>query len=308
VDRDKVAKALNKASPGVRLGFNEPMSSLTSLRIGGPADVVIAPLSVDDAVAVIKALGKLDLGFLPIGGGTNLLVMDAGIREAVLHMSSIDDMSMVGEAGSEVTLAVGAGLPMNRLLGFIRREGLSGMEGLSGIPGYVGGAIAGNAGSYGSEMMDVVNEVILIRPDGMTETLGKGQFSFGYRSSGLPEDSVIVGAKLVLSRDESVSVAARMDEALRKKNATQPLGQRSAGCVFKNPPGDSAARRIDEAGCKGMSVGSIMVSEKHAGFFINRGGGTASDFMRLMESVSKRVRDAFDIDLEPEIKVVGSET
>jgi len=308
VDRDKVAKALNKVSPGARLGFNEPMGAMTSLRIGGPADVVIAPPNVDEALAVVKALGRLDLGFLAIGGGTNLLVMDAGIREAVLHMSLIDDMRMVADTGTEVTLAVGAGLPMNRLLGLARRDGLAGMEGLAGIPGYVGGAIAGNAGSYGSEMMDVVTEVTLIRPAGMTETLMKGQFGAGYRSSGLPEGAVIAGAKLVLRRDEPVSVAARMDEALRKKKAAQPLGQRSAGCVFRNPPGDSAGRLIDEAGCKGMSVGSIIVSEKHAGFFINRGGGTASDFMRLMESVSRRVIDAFGTCLEPEIKVVGSET
>ena len=167
-------------------------------------------------------------------------------------------------------------------------------------------AIAGNAGSFGTEMMDVVQTLSIIDADGQVSAIDRDAFTPGYRSSGLPEGSVILGARLALRRDEPSAVAARMDEALRRKNETQPLGKRSAGCVFKNPPGDSAGRLIDAAGCKGMRAGGIVVSGLHAGFFINTGKATALDFMALMDQVRDRVVKSFGVELEPEIKVVGS--
>jgi len=300
-----VAGAILKEAPGAALDFDRPMREMTYLRIGGAADLLVTPSSSEEAAGVVRALGALGENILVIGGGTNLLVRDAGIRGAVIRMSSLTHLLHVDDKGGEVLLSVGAGLPLNKLLGHARVEGLSGIEGLAGIPGYVGGAIAGNAGSFGSEMMDVVREISLIGPDGKAYSLRAGEFTPGYRSSGLPEGSVITGALLVLGREEPSAVAARMDEALSRKKETQPLGQRSAGCVFKNPPGDSAGRLIDAAGCKGMREGSVEVSSIHAGFFINANGGTAGDFMKLMERVSARVLDVFGTSLESEIKVVG---
>ena len=307
MNKDRVTSAITKLAPGARLAFDEPLSAMTSLRIGGPADVLV---SVSDASAVpgiMLALEELEMSFMAMGGGTNMLIADTGLRGAVLYMASLDTIEQVDGAGSDVLLNIGAGLKMGRLMGYARREGLTGIEGLSGIPGYIGGAIWGNAGSFGTEIMDVIREVTLAMPDGTYRTLRRDEINPGYRQGGMPINSVVLSATIALRRDETATVAARMDEALRRKSDTQPLKERTAGCVFKNPAGDSAGRLIDEAGCKGMSEGAVQVSEIHAGFFINRGGATASDFIRLMEKVSKRVSDTFDITLEPEIKVVGSD-
>jgi len=307
VDRNRVAKAIAEEAPGVRIDLERPMSEMTSLSIGGPADILITPSTAAEVSGAMRAIRTFGADLLALGGGSNLLVRDTGIRGVVMHMSSLRDMKVIKESGGEVTVHVGAGLPLGRLLGFARREGFSGLEGLSGIPGYVGGAISGNAGSFGSEMMDVVSEVDIIAPDGTSETMGTELLTPVYRSSGIPKGSVILGARLILRRDDRASVAARMDEALSIKKRTQPLRERSAGCVFRNPEGDSAGRLIDASGCKGMSEGPVEVSHVHAGFFINRGGGTARDFLRLMEKVSARVNEEFGTVLEPEIKVVGSD-
>jgi UDP-N-acetylmuramate dehydrogenase len=188
---------------------------------------------------------------------------------------------------------------------YSKREGLRGLEGLAGIPGQVGGAIAGNAGSYGTEIKDIVASVTLIDLEGRTLVLGREDIAFGYRSAELPRGSMVLGAELRLARGRPDEVARRIGKWLETKKKTQPLGKRSAGCVFKNPPGDSAGRLIDRAGCKGMRVGAIEVSGLHADFFINTGGGSARDFLRLMDRVAERVRAAFGIELEPEIRIVG---
>lgn len=305
MDRDKLASAMAKDAPGVEFAFDQPMAPMTSLALGGPADVMVSPRSEADAMGSLTALGALGMEVTALGGGTNLLVRDGGMGGAVISLGALDGLEVYQDNGGEVVLRAGAGLPMSRLLGYARKEGLSGIEGLSGVPGTLGGAVAGNAGSFGSEIMDVIREVTLCDIGGRVSMLVAGQFTPGYRSSGLPQGGVIVSALVALRRDDRVAVVARMDDALRKKNDTQPLGQHTAGCVFKNPEGDFAARLIDAAGCKGMRVGAIEVSALHAGFFINRGGGAAGDFLGLMDAVASRVMDEFGVELEPEIRVVG---
>jgi UDP-N-acetylmuramate dehydrogenase len=292
------------ANAVVRL--NEPMWGHTSLRIGGPVDIFISPADVESLRDILGSASGNGVPVLPVGGGTNLLVSDKGLEGAALTVAFSREMGIAGSSGDEVSLKVGAGLPLQKLVGFAREKGLSGIEGLAGIPGRIGGAIAGNAGAYGVEMKDVVVNVTFMGREGDVRVLGRDDIVFSYRHAGIPEGAVILGAELRLAQDSPGAVAERAAAFHKMKKASQPLNKRSAGCVFKNPEGRTAAGALmEEAGCKGMRIGDIEVSRKHANFFVNRRNGTAEDFLALMEKVSTRVKDAFGIVLEPEIKVVG---
>jgi UDP-N-acetylmuramate dehydrogenase len=179
------------------------------------------------------------------------------------------------------------------------------MEGMAGIPGQVGGAVAGNAGAFSCEMKDVILRVNVMNREGKAVTLGRDELGFAYRHAELPAGAVLLGAELRLEKDDPAEVSKRMEEFLKEKKSKQPLGRRSAGCVYKNPPGDFAGRMIEIAGCKGMRVGGIEVSAVHANFFVNTGEGTATDYMNLMVEVASRVRTHSGVVLEPEIRMVG---
>jgi UDP-N-acetylmuramate dehydrogenase len=302
---EEIRELLMKELPGARLLFDEPMSAHTSLHIGGPADVMIR---AEDHGTVSRALElSSHAGFpsRPLGGGTNVLVRDGGIEGALLMLPPEREPETLEEDGEGVVLRAGAGLALGALLAFCRKEGLSGLEGLAGIPGQVGGAIAGNAGSYGMVISDVLRRVTVMTREGSVRSLKKEDIPFGYRSAKLPPGSIILGAEFSLNRESPRVVSGRMRKWLEEKKRTQPLGKWSAGCVFRNPSGESAGRLIDRAGCKGLREGAIEVSATHANFFINMGGGRAEDFLALMERVSDAVRRAFGVELEPEIRIMG---
>jgi UDP-N-acetylmuramate dehydrogenase len=307
---------------GAEVRFMEPMKGHTSLQIGGPVEVFISPRSAESLGDIIRVARGNGVPVLPVGGGTNLLVRDAGIEGAAVSVSFARELAVVEESAGDVTLVVGAGLHLQKLVGFCRGKGFSGIEGLVGIPGCVGGAVAGNAGAYGCEMKDVMLSMTIVDMKGEVRKPKREDIEFGYRHALLPEGAVILGAELRLMKDSPEGVSERVVGFHKRKKAQQPLNRRSAGCVFKNPgqrpgaigqrPGfpeetdaPTAGRLIEEAGCKGMRIGDIQVSRKHANFFINMGGGSAEDYLALMEKVASRVRDAFGIFLEPEIKVVG---
>ena len=296
------AADIAKLLPGIRVLGAEPMSAHTSLGIGGPADVFIAPGSLANLVDAVNALNRMNVKFMPLGGGSNVLVRDGGIEGAVLDMHGVGNI----EPNSDpAVLKVGAGVRLQELVAYAKREGLSGIEGLVGIPGLVGGAVVGNAGSFGSEIMQVVERVDVIYPGGSVESIPRRNISAGYRRGGIPVEAVVLSVGIRLVKSTAEEVAARTQANLDSKKATQPIGERSAGSVFKNPPGDHAARLIDAAGCKGMRVGGAEVSTVHAGFIINTGGASAADFLGLMEIVSGRVRQMSGVTLEPEIRMVG---
>jgi UDP-N-acetylmuramate dehydrogenase len=306
MDKQEMQRALEAAlgtSADVR--FNEPMRNHTSLHMGGPADAYVAPDAPETLSRVLVLLRQAGFPSLPLGGGTNLLVRDAGIEGTVIHMKRFDSLEISDAPDGTVTVRAGAGLGLQRLLGRCRSEGLSGLEALAGIPGEIGGAVAGNAGAFGTEIKDVLVTIELVTADGELIELERKKVDFAYRSANLPEGVFITGVTLRLTKDSPEEVARRMDEAHTKKRATQPLGQWSAGCVFKNPPGDAAGRLIDAAGCKGMRRGDIVVSDVHANFFINTGEGRADDFLRLMDQVGQMVRETSSMVLEPEIRIVG---
>jgi len=301
----EIRELFEKELPGVRVSFGEPMEAHTSLRIGGPAEVFITPHDASTLTRVMELLRRAGFPVFALGGGTNLLVSDAGMDGAVVSLASLRGIETVDEGDDWIVLKAGAGVPLQELVARSKKAGLSGLEGLAGIPGQVGGAIAGNAGSYGVEMKDSLLQVLLIDESGDMKTIDRDDIAFGYRRAGLPQGSVVLAAEVKLLRDSPQAVAGRVEHWVGLKRITQPLGSRSAGCVFKNPPGESAGKLIERASCKGMRIGGIEVSDVHANFFINAGGGSAGDFLRLMETVAGRVKEAFGIILEPEIRIVG---
>jgi UDP-N-acetylmuramate dehydrogenase len=285
--------------------FMEPMRNHTSLKIGGPADIFAIPQNLLSLRNMHINLEKSKIPFLPLGGGTNILVMDGGIEGAVISFKSFKKTDVLSENDEDMYLFVEAGTPLQGLVNFSRESGYSGLEGLVGIPGTVGGAICGNAGAFGYEMKDVLISVAIMDAEGRVEKIKAERIDFGYRSSSISADGMILSAEIKLKKDKKEDVSAKVDDFLKRKRQKQPVREPSAGCVFKNPSGFYAGKLIDEAGCKGMRIGNVEVSTIHANFFINKGGATASDFISLMKRVAQRVKEKFGVILEPEIKIVG---
>jgi len=286
--------------------FGEFMSLYTTLRIGGPVDAMVFP---DSAVALKELLlfAKAHrIQTFVLGGGSNLLVGDRGVRGMALSLRSFRGVELLRDTGDgKVMLSVEAGTPLGSLINYTKKYGYSGIEPLAGIPGTFGGAVHCNAGSFGTEIKDVISSVVTMDGEGRIRVFDVQEIGFSYRGSNLPDDHIILSASILLKKDDPEAVKARVKGFLHKKALTQPLSEPSAGCVFKNPEGDTAGRLIDEAGCKGMRVGGIEVSGVHANYFINTGNGTCRDFIRLMAQVRERVRRFSGIVLEPEIKIIG---
>jgi UDP-N-acetylmuramate dehydrogenase len=285
--------------------FREPMRNHTSLRIGGPADIFAMPQDLSSLKNMHINLRRNKIPFFPLGGGTNILVRDGGIEGAVISLRSLRRTGVLSKDNKYAYLFAEAGTLLQRIVNFSKENGYSGVEGLAGIPGTLGGAIFGNAGAFGYEMKDVLVLVEVMDIEGRIKKFNAEEINFGYRSSSISQNELILGAKIKLKKDEKEEVSAKVDDFLEKKREKQPLWEPSAGCVFKNPAGLSAGKLIDEAGCKGIRIGDVEVSSIHANFFINKGEAKASDFIRLMEEVAHRVKERFGVVLEPEIKIVG---
>jgi UDP-N-acetylmuramate dehydrogenase len=285
--------------------FREPMRNHTSLRIGGPADIFAMPQDLSSLKNMHINLRRNKIPFFPLGGGTNILVRDGGIEGAVISLRSLRRTGVLSKDNKYAYLFAEAGTLLQRIVNFSKENGYSGVEGLAGIPGTLGGAIFGNAGAFGYEMKDVLVLVEVMDIEGRIKKFNAEEINFGYRSSSISQNELILGAKIKLKKDEKEKVSAKVDDFLEKKREKQPLWEPSAGCVFKNPAGLSAGKLIDEAGCKGIRIGDVEVSSIHANFFINKGRANASDFIRLMEEAAHRVKERFGVVLEPEIKIVG---
>lgn len=284
--------------------FQEAMSRHTYLGIGGPADVIVSPADPLSVKNIMLISGQHRIPVLPIGGGSNILVDDAGIEGVVMKFGGFTRIEMIREENDTVELFVEAGVPLQRLISFCRGKGYAGIEGLAGIPGTVGGAICGNSGSFGYEMKDVIASVVLMNEHGALDRRTADALQFRYRGSAIRESDIVLSANLLLRRDEQQAVSSRIDGFLGEKRQKQPIADKSAGCVFRNPEQAPAGRLIEEAGCKGMRIGDAEVSPVHANFFINRGRATSADYGRLMEEVSEIVEKKHGIRLEPEIRII----
>jgi UDP-N-acetylmuramate dehydrogenase len=287
--------------------FMEPMSTHTSLCIGGAAEIFAMPRDLDSLKNIHLNLKKSNIPYIALGSGTNILIRDGGIEGAVVLLRSLKKIEVLREEDQFIFIHADAGALLAKLIRFSQEHGYSGLEGLAGIPGTVGGAICGNSGAFGYEIKDVLVSLEMMDSEGIVSRRRAEDIAFGYRKSGIGTEEFILGAEIRLRKDHAEAVSKRIGEFLRTKRERQPIWEPSAGCVFKNPSGASAGKLLDEAGCKGAKIGEVVVSEVHANFFVNKGNANASDFMRLMELVSLRVEKRFGILLEPEIKILGKE-
>ncbi len=273
------------------------------MRVGGPADILAVPEDTGELLSLVRYAAEHGLPLYILGHGSNVLVPDEGVRGLVVLLTKA--AAWVRFEGAEVEVGTGYSLP--RLVQMAARRALAGLEGLAGVPGTVGGALYMNAGAAGSSIGDVTLWVEVVDREGQRTRLGREEMQFGYRSSRLQRgDLIAIAARLGLRPGDGAAIREALREAARRRRATQPLDYPNAGSIFKNPPGDFAGRLIEAAGCKGWKSGRAEVSPRHANFIVNLGGAKAEDVMRLMARVYKRVRDAFGVDLEPEIRLLGA--
>lgn len=289
--------------PDLRMVCDEPMSRHTSFRIGGPARRMAFPASGEQLVLLLAEAERLGARLLVIGNGTNLLCPDAGLDRLVIDTSAA--LNRVESAGPD-TVTAEAGASLARAADFACRQGLAGLEFAHGIPGTVGGAVCMNAGAYGGEMRQVVQAVTVLFPEEGIRTLSGGDLAFGYRRSFLTDrpDAVVLRAVFRLAPGDPDEIRQQMRELMERRRASQPLDLPSAGSTFKRPEGYFAGTLIDQCGLKGLTVGGAQVSEKHAGFIVNRGGATSADVRELIRRVQARVLDATGVRLEPEVRII----
>lgn len=294
---------LARQCPQMPLRRGVPMSEITTLRLGGPADLLAEPGTPEETRMVLETAGALEVPVTVMGQGSNLLVKDGGIRGLVVRLHR--GMSRIEVDGDRLTAQAGA------MLGVISREaaghGLGGLVFASGIPGTVGGAVMMNAGAYGGEMSQVVESVEGYRFNGDPFRYGREEMGFGYRASRLQgERAVVTQVVFRLPEGDREALFAEMAELNARRREKQPLDMPSAGSTFKRPASGYASALIDQCGLKGYAVGGAQVSEKHAGFCVNR-GGTAADFLALMAQVQKIVREKTGVHLEAEVRIVGED-
>ena len=281
--------------------FKEPLGFHTSLRIGGAADIFVVPQDVEDIRLALSFAEREQLPLEVIGGGNNLLASDRGFRGVVLKLEGC-----LGRADFHGEEAVaGAGVSLSALIREAAALNLGGIECLVGIPATIGGAVAMNAGTLDGWIGDFVSAVYFLHPDGTLGEFKPGAGSFSYRMFSAPAGAVLIGARLGLSRRPQVEIQRDIKQRLKQKKMTQPLALASAGCVWKNPPGEVAGRLVEKVGLKGKRLNGAEISAKHANFIVNRGGATAHDIKALMEMTRERVQNQFGLLLEPEIRTLG---
>lgn len=284
-----------------RLGARDhPLREHTSLRIGGPADYYVRARTEDDLLGAIKVAREHELRVFLLGGGTNLLVSDRGIRGVVLH----NGWSETTVDGTLVTAA--SGTPLASVAAVAARSGISGLEWMATVPGTVGGAVHGNAGAFGSETADALVDATLVDLNGDTWTQENAAFGYSYRTSSLQGTPVIcLQARFRGVSGDRAAAVAKIKEMANQRIAKQPLAQPNTGSIFRNPEGDHAGRLIEACGLKGARVGGAEVSRKHANFIVNTGDATAADVWALMQRCMAEVRERFGIELVPEVERVG---
>lgn len=286
-----------------RVRYGEPMSAHTSWHAGGPAEAYFMPRDGDDLAAFLRALPR-QVPVYWVGLGSNLLVRDGGIRGVVIASAGVFTRI---ERRAERRIYCEASVPCARIARACVRWALAEGEFFGGIPGLLGGALAMNAGAFGDETWKHVRSVETLDRSGQRRTRQRAEFEVGYRSVALrarsPTDEWFISAELEF--EAALAASARMQELLARRRETQPLGQWSCGSVFKNPPGDHAARLIEAADLKGYRIGDAVVSPKHANFIINDGRARAAEIEQLMRHVQATVKRVHGIELEPEVRIVG---
>lgn len=289
---------------GDEVRFDAPMSRRTTLKIGGPADALVSPTSIDMLAQLIRECGSRGLPMTAVGGGSNLLVRDGGIRGVVIVTRKLRGLERVGETGIHVECGISTG----KLLSMATKWELGGVEFLGGVPGSVGGGMIMNAGTYLGEFKDVTTQVVSVRlSDGALVRRSNAECGFVYRGSDLPRDEIVVEATLELSPRPRGDIEADVAGLRKRRFEREPKKVSNSGSTFKNPEGDYAGRLIEVAGLKGTRVGAAECSPAHANWLVNTGGATAADMIALIDVVRDKVREVHGIELALEVKIIGED-
>lgn len=280
---------------------DENMGRHCTFRCGGNAEVYVMPGSIEELVEVVSACRQEQIPYMVIGNGSNILVRDEGYQGVIIEVSSrINKIDVIGEE-----IVADAGAKLSAIAVTALENDLGGFEFAHGIPGNAGGAVVMNAGAYGGEMKDVIKWVKVLEQDGNIRTLDVDELEMGYRTSRVAKEGMIVlQICIALFIGSAGEIGAIMEMLMQKRRAKQPLEYPSAGSTFKRPEGYFAGKLIEDTGLRGYAVGGAMVSEKHCGFVINYNNATATDVLTLIEDVRKKVKEKFDVELEPEVKVI----
>lgn len=285
----------------------EPLSRHTTFRIGGPADYYVMPNSVEQLKQVIALCQEQELPFQVIGNGSNILCADDGFEGVIIDVVRGLNQCEVDPAAGTITAQ--AGVLLSALARRAQQAGLTGLEFAGGIPGSVGGALMMNAGAYGGEMKQVVQWARVLTREGQERVVSVEELDLAYRHSAIRANGwIVLEACFTLQQGDATQIRTVMDDLAARRREKQPLEFPSAGSTFKRPAGYFAAQLIDEAGLKGFAVGGAQVSEKHAGFVINRGGATAADVMALCERVKEKIFQRVGVEMEMEVERIGGRT
>lgn len=305
--KEKVAAFIQANLTETAVYINEDMKKHTSFQTGGSADLFIEPGDIEELQKLIIYLHQEKIPYLIIGQGSNTIVSDRGIREVVLKIGRSLSKCTVDQA----TLTAEAGALLTDVCQVAQQNSLAGMEFACGIPGTIGGGVFMNAGAYGGEIRDILEEILVLTKDGEFIIRKTGELELGYRRSVMQTNGdLILKAKFRLVKGEQGSdhkeeIQTRMDDLNSRRKQAQPLEYPSAGSIFKRPEGCFTGKLIQDAGLKGLRIGGAQVSEKHAGFIVNRGGASTTDIINLIKHIQGEVKSRFGIDLETEVRFVG---
>ncbi|MBD1223085.1 UDP-N-acetylmuramate dehydrogenase [Virgibacillus halodenitrificans] len=294
---------LTEVTPPKNVMVDEPLRNHTYTRLGGKADFLVTPETYEQVQEIVKLANHQEVKFTLLGNGSNLIVKDGGIRGIVMNLKKltairIDETSIVAQSGARIIDVSREAL----------KEELSGLEFACGIPGSVGGALFMNAGAYGGEIKDVLVSTKVVDRDGELLTLTAEELDLDYRTSNIPDNGYIVlEATFSLEKGEYKAIKAIMDDLTFKRETKQPLEYPSCGSVFKRPPGYFAGKLIQDSDLQGQQIGGAQVSEKHAGFIVNKSEATASEYIDLIHHVQATVKDKFGVTLEREVKIIGED-
>ena len=291
---------------GEAILFDVPAREYTTFRTGGNVEAMYRAGNLQGLKHMVAFLADEGIPYLVMGSGSNLLVRDGGFDGVAIILDG-SLASVEGCTVAEPSILAGAGLRVQKLVEYCAEKGLAGVEFMAGIPGTLGGAVAMNAGSWGKEIGEVISEVAVLTAGGIVETRDRLSLAFTYRELDLPPGTIILNAKLGLRFDKPALIKKRVASYLKQRKERFPLDMPSAGSIFKNPEGGYAGRLIDAAGLKEKAIGGAMISPKHANFIVNTGKSSASDIVALMDLATVKVKEVFNIQLIPEIKVVGKE-
>jgi UDP-N-acetylmuramate dehydrogenase len=301
-DTKKELKSLIKG----KISFDVPMAKYTSLGVGGRADALTLPQDEEDLRVILHFAKEKTIPYYVLGKGTNVIIRDGGLRGIVISLSQgFRSIRIIDRDGEEVSISTEAGVNLERLVRFAEEKNLTGLEAFSGIPGTLGGALAMNAGAFGSEMRDVVKSVAMMEGTGTVVVKGRKDLRFHYRNLALSKGTIILEAILGVTKAKGEEIAAKVEGFQRRRFQSQPWNVPTAGSIFKNPEGAPAGQLIDELGLKGYRIGDARISEKHGNFIVNEGDATAAEVLALMAFIRDQVYEKRGIRLTPEVHIIG---